>query len=194
MSCATLLLVTGCTKVRQTDPMRTATEIYLFSVASQRAVAQLAADELTNKSVYIDNTFMGHPEYEYLVACARAKLLELGVKLTEHREEADIIVELRTPGVGIDRREFLVGIPGIPVGDIASSAGIPAASVSTPELALVKSDKQWGTAGIAYIAYERETGFVVAKCPVVIGRSYREDWSFFGLTSTASNIPPSDPP
>ena len=39
-------------------------------------------------------------------------------RLTNERDQAEIIPEIRTPCVSIERSEFLVGIPGLPVGAI----------------------------------------------------------------------------
>lgn len=186
---AAVFALPGCTTSRTTDPPKTATELYLLSVAIDHAVEPLSGEMLRGRLVFVDRTLTPDKEQDYLVGAVRAKLLVSGARVTTMRDSAEIIVEMRTPGVGIDRTEMLIGIPGIPLGSVMSAAGIPGTSVSTPELALVKSLTQWGTAGVAYVAYWRETGELVASSGPHIGRSYREDWTFFGYSRTLSNIP-----
>lgn len=184
----------GCTQVRHTDPPKTATHLFLLSVAIDNAIKPLAGDLLRGRLVYVDRSFAGDKELDYLVASVRAKLLGGGARLTDKRDEAEVVVEVRTQGVSIDRSEFLLGIPGLPIGELATTVGVPATTIFTPELAVVKNLKQWGTAGVAYVAYWRETGEIVASSGPHIGRSYREDWSFFGYGTTVSNIPPTRRP
>jgi len=190
-----MLLLLGCSDTRLTHPRRTATEIYLLSTAVERALKPLSGEMLRGRLVFLDDKFVpSDDDHKYLTATSRAKLLAGGARLTSTRDEAEIIVEVRTPGVGIDHTKFLVGIPGLPIGQLMTAAGIPAGTVSTPELALVRNEKQWGTAGAAYVAYWRDTGEVIASSGPHIGRSYREDWTIFGFSKTISNIPPSQPP
>jgi len=184
----------GCTQVYQTEPPRSATELYLLSEASANATAQLDAAGLEGRLVYVDTTYASEKDHQYLVAATRALLLDGGARLTSQRDGAEVILEIRTPGVSIDRSDFLIGIPGLPVGTIAAAAGVPPTPVTTPELALLKNSKQWGTAGVAYVAYWRDTGEIVTGTDPKIGRSYREDWTIFGISTTVSNIPPTKAP
>lgn len=187
-------LAAGCTQSRITDPPKTATELYLLSVAVEHAITPLDSERLRGRLVFVDRSSAPEKEHDYLIGSVRAKLLAGGARITGARDEAEIIVEVRTPGVGIDRSELLVGIPGIPLGALTAAAGMPGTSISTPELALVKNLTQWGTAGVAYVAYWRETGELVSSSGPHIGRSYREDWTFFGISRTISNIPPTRAP
>src|SRR5205085_12557431 len=120
----------GCATIRTTDPQHTATEQFLLSSAAQSAVDQVSADTLRDRIVFIDTAYLTTawqtaPELSFLIGQFRAKLLEGGARLASKREEAQIIVEVRSGGVGIDRLEFLLGIPsiGLPqgVGSIAAA-------------------------------------------------------------------------
>ncbi len=186
--------LSGCTTSRTTDPPKTATELYLLSIAIDNAVKPLSGEKLRGRLVFLDRTLAPDKDQDYMVGAVRSKLLHGGARVAATRESAEIIVEMRTPGVGIDRTELLVGIPGIPLGAVASAAGVPGTTLTTPELALVKNLTQWGTAGVAYVAYWRETGELVTSSGPHIGRSYREDWTFFGYSRTLSNIPPTRAP
>ncbi len=196
-----LPLSTGCATVRVTDPYSTATEQFLLSTAAARAVDQLSFDALRDRKVYVDATYLSGDQ-AFLVGELRSKLLLGGVRLTAERKDSQIIVEIRSGGVGIDRYEFLLGlssavypaITGLSTGN-ASAAAITA---STPELAILKNTRQNGIASVAYVAYwstPDHYGEVVAWSGPFIGRTLRDDWWIFGYgPRTVGNIAPTDKP
>lgn len=184
----------GCATIRVTDPPRTATEQFLMSVAAQQAVDQLSATALRDRVVFVDSQFLisGQPaiEQSYLIGELRARLLQGGVRLANRREDAQIVLELRAGALGIDRTEFLLGIPSLYVGAAATEV-TSGARLATPELALVKSTRQRGYASVAFVAYWRDTGELVAASGPTLGRTVREDFWFFGVgPRTVGNIPP----
>jgi len=193
----TLAVLSGCASIRVTDPSRTATEQFLESQALEKSIAQISTAPLRDRNVYVDDTYLSGkspaPEDLFALGELRAKLLTDGARLVEKRDDADIVMEVRTEGIGIDRQEFLVGIPSIfltPGGN--ASEGIP---LQTPEFDIIKSTKQHGYAAIAYVAYWRTTGDIVAASGPFTGRTVREDYWFLGLgPHTIGNIQPIDRP
>ena len=188
---------TGCATIRVTDPPRTATEQFLMTGAAEAAVNQLSADSLRDRIVYIDTTYLTSawqtaPELSYMIGEFRAKLLKGGARLVPSREKAQIVLELRSPGVGIDRLEFLLGIPPIGLGALAG--GVAAASGSatvTPELAIIKSTRQYGFASVAFVAFWADTGELLTSSGPFVGRTFREDWWILGTgPRTIGDIPP----
>lgn len=180
----------GCATIRVTDPARTATEQFLMSVATSRAIDQLSADALRDREIFIDSSYLSassqtSAENLFALGELRAKLLLEGVRLVSKREEAKIIMEVRSGGIGIDRFEYLLGIPAIYIPGAAGGAPI-----ATPELALVKSTRQKGFAGITYVAYWAESGEILSISGPFVGRTSREDWWFFGIgPRTLGDIP-----
>lgn len=188
------LWAAGCTSVRTTDPPKTATEQFLMSTAAGDAVQQLSGEALRGRMIFVDDTYMPSKDFPYLIGDVRAQLLLAGGQLVNDRAQAQIIVEVRSGGVGIDRYEFLLGIPAIPLGTIASAAGAPPVPITTPELALIKNTRQWGTASVALVAYWADSGEIVTASGPFVGRSHREDWWFFGSgPKSLSDIPPTQP-
>jgi len=121
----------------------------------------------------------------------RSKLLLNGVRLVDHREQAEIVMEVRSQGISIDRVEFLLGLPASSVGGIFTG-GVAAA---TPELSIIKTTKQHGFASVAYIAYWADSGEVVASSGPFVGYTIRDDWWFFGWgPRTIGNVPTALPP
>ena len=194
------LLAGGCSTIRTTDPPRTATEQFLLTGAAASAVEQVSADTLRDRIVYIDTTYLTTswqtaPELSFLIGEFRAKLLEGGARLADKREEAQIVLEIRTGGVGVDRLEFLLGIPSVALPS-AAGGGASAGGTSpllTPELAILKSTRQYSFASVAFVAYWADTGELLTSSGPFVGRRYREDWWILGTgPRTVGDVPPAE--
>jgi hypothetical protein len=183
-------LLAACAQTRVTDPPRTATEQFLLSKAAASAVSQLSFDVLRGRLVYIETEYFAASEQAFVLGELRARLLLSGVQIARHYEDAEVILEVRSSGVGIDRDDNLLGIPSIQAGGGPVTA-TPTPSILTPELAIVKNREQRGVAGVSYVAYWAKTGEVVAASGPFIGRSLRDDWWFFGIgPRSRGDIPP----
>jgi hypothetical protein len=192
-----VLLGTGCASIRVTDPPRTATEQFLLSEAARLAIDQISAQGLSGESlrdrkVFLDSTYFLQTagEHAFFLGELRAKLFMSGVRLTNKREEAEIIVEVRSGGLGIDRLDYLLGLPSIYAPWLTEAGDIP---VAIPELAIIKNTRQRGFAAVAFVAYWADTGEIFASSGPFVGRTMREDWWFFGTgPRTVGNIPPTE--
>lgn len=181
----------GCATLRTTDPTHTATEQFLMTEAVTRAVQQLSPEMLRDRLVFVDSQFLSVEQQQFLLGELRAALLMAGVRMAEKRDDAQIIVEARSGGVGIDRYDYLLGIPAF-VLPLQSGTGTP---LVTPELALFKSLKQRGYASIAFAAYWSKTGELIASSGPFIGKANRADYWFLGTgPRTIGNIPTVEKP
>jgi hypothetical protein len=204
---AALRYAGGCSDVRTTDPEQTATEQFLQSEATRLAVRQLNADLLRDRKVFVDTSFLNSsvlqsavvpriqeitPQNQFLLAELRARLLLAGARMVEKREDCEVVVEVRTGGIGIDRSDFLLGIPGLVLSAPAPGTNTP---ITTPELAIVKSTKQRGFSSAAFVAYWRDTGEIISASGPFVGRTTRDDNWFFGFgPNTVGNIAPVQKP
>lgn len=188
----------GCATVRVTDPPRTADEQFLMSEAVRRAVADLSFSALQNREVYVDSTYLYEgnfptSEQSFMLGELRNQMLIEGAALADSRTEAEVIVEVRSGAIGINRQEFLLGFPGVraPIGDVnVGDADVP---VILPELAIVKSRTQRGYASVSITAYFADTGELVTSSGPFVGRTVRTDYWFFGIgPRTNGTIPPAE--
>ena len=192
------IVLRGCATIRVTDPPRSATEQFLLSESTRKAVDQLSAEALRDRAVYVDTSYLissayPSPENLFYVAEIRNKLLMGGVRLAEKREKAQIILEVRSGGIGIDRLEYLIGIPSIYLSGVAGNVAGANAPLATPELAIVKSTKQYGIASAAFVAYWADTGELVTSSGPFVGKTLREDWWILGFgPRTIGDIPPTE--
>jgi hypothetical protein len=185
-------LIAGCTFYRTTDPPITADQQFLISEATIRAVDQLSAVALRDRIVFVDSTYLTGPDRSFLIAEVRARLLVSGVRLAPDRTKAQVILELRSGGIGIDRQYYMVGLPSFALPGTSGPNGSPFA---TPEIAFVKNQKQRGYASVAFVAYLAESGELLASSGPFVGRSNREDyWLFFTGPRPTGNIPTVEKP
>ncbi|HEX8914947.1 MAG TPA: DUF6655 family protein [Humisphaera sp.] len=203
---------TGCATVRVTDTQRTATEQFLVSGSIQAAVAELSMDGLRDQLVYVDQTYLTGDlppgqsagqiidrtrpmqDLAFLVGELRARMLKEGVRITGDRNKASVVLEVRSGGAGIDRYEFLLGLPASTLtGGGASTAGAGGIPIATPEIALLKSTRQLAFSSVAIVAYRQGTGELVAQSGPFVGRKYRGDYWIFGTgPNTVGDVPPAE--
>ncbi len=177
-----------------TDPPRSATEQFLVSTAAAEAVSQLALEPLRGRTVFVDAQFFAASEQPFVIGELRSRLLMSGARLAGARNDAQIVMEVRSGGVGIDRSDQFIGVPSVVLsGTFGENAeGFP---LVTPEISLLKNIDQRGIASVAYVAYWRDSGEVVAASGPYVGYTRREDWWYFGLgRGTLGNIPTTDLP
>ncbi len=197
LSCLLLALFVscGCATQRVTNPERTATEQFLLSQAAIEAVEPLSFEMLHGRRVYVDDRFFAASEKAFVLGELRARLLLAGVQLSPNEQTAEIILEVRSAGVGVDRYDSLLGIPSFGLSSLATSGAgaAPSAGILTPELAIVKEIRQVSFASVAYVAYWADTGEVVASSGPSLGRAYRDDWWVLGFgPRTIGSVPPVD--
>lgn len=198
----------GCATIRITDPARTADEEFLLTEAATRAVAKLSLDALRGRAVWVvseyafsttqpyDQSFLTNqvrsPSFEnaFLIGELRARLLKVGARLAQSRDQSDVILEVRTGALAINRIDFLLGVPALALGGV-TSASVQNLAVATPDLAIYKSTKQDGFGSVAVVAYWRNTGEVLVNSGPFIGHTNRYDYFIFGYAlQPVGDIPP----
>lgn len=91
------------------------------------------------------------------------------------RDQAEVVVEIRSGALSTNESDTLVGIPSF-------SIPVPlAGDFETPELAVLKQNQRRGIAKIAFTAYWTATGALADRSEPVIGISGFDDWKFLGL-------------
>ena len=173
--CVLLALSAGCHSLKITEPKRTVTEQLLLSSAADRAVAVLEVSTLRGKKVYVEDRYFKSYDKRYVLGAIRQRLSESGARLTTDEEKADVIVEPRSAGLGLDTQESLLGIP---------SMGLPiplAGAVQTPEIALYKSQKGDSTAKFALFAYEQVSRDHIYSSPTGSGKAHFYHYKILGF-------------
>lgn len=187
----TLLTTVGC----GTTKSFTATEQLLLSDAVDSTITKIDFRPLTNHKIYLDTKYSeaaGKPTQggaldsklvnaDYVISAVRQQLLAAECMLVDKREDADLIVELRTGALGSDSHSVIYGLPATNIGSatglIAGTPAIPA----IPELALAKKDLRSAAAKVALFAYDRQTLEPYWQSGIAQAGSNARDSFFFGI-------------
>lgn len=176
LSGAVLSLLTACSTVRETNTERTATEQLLLSYAVRAALAEVDLSPVDGRTLYLDASHLKTVDQEFVVGELRARLLSAGAALVDTADIAELMVEARSAALGIDQSKINIGVPAIPI-------PVPAVGIlQTPELPLLKNERQDGLFSLALIARDRTTGRLVFSLEPKLGRAIRSDWRFLGFS------------
>jgi len=147
-----VLASVGCSATRSSNTARTATEQVLLSAAIDRSLSNVSFEPLRSQKVFIDDKYLDSVDKGYLLGTLRHRALAAGAVLAPSADESDIVIEVRSGGVGTDTEESFIGIP---------SVGVPGMAISIPDIKLVQRNTQHGTAKIGLVAYDPKTGAAV---------------------------------
>lgn len=177
--------LSACTTSRDSAPRRTASEQLLISAAADRAARNLSIAIPEGTKVFVDASFFTGTDSKYAIAAIRDRLLKRGARLAASKEDADMIVEIRSGALSIDESKLVVGVPemDVPV-PLAGSFGLPEISVFTRA-------RRQGVAKFAATGYDAKTGKLVASSASDFGFSEQTEWKvLFFLSWTTSDIGP----
>jgi hypothetical protein len=179
--------VAACSSSRQTLPDRTATEQLLISTAVDRAANSMVMGIPDGKKVYADTQNFEGYDSKYAIGAIRDSLLKQGLHLTDEKENAEIVLELRAGVISIDKTEDMLGIPSIEI-------PLPG-QIETPEIALFKKHEQKGVVKIAATAYDAKTGALIDSSGPRYGYSHKTSWVYLlFFTRTTDDLKTEDDP
>jgi len=169
----TAALLTGCGSVRETLPDRSAMEQLIISTAADRAIATLPPQELKGKAVFLDTSNLESYDKPYVVQQTKRMVFENGGRLADDRESAQVVLEIASGGLSINRRNYLFGIPAIPLP--VPFAGEP---LVFPEIPIFKVIFYKGKAKLLFIAVDPASNSQLYKLPMCYGKSLDSYWWF----------------
>lgn len=184
MGALILFLGAGCTQTGLTKPTRSATEELLISTAADRALALWDWSIVNHKKVFVERGYYDSTDKDYVIGTVRDYVSINGGLLCTNYNDADYVLEPRSGALSIDASNSILGIPSTP-------APIPfAGTVTLPEIAIYKSEKQYSIAKLAILVYERDTKQHVASSGPLVGRANIKYYKFLGLIAyTKTSVP-----
>ncbi|QDT18167.1 DUF6655 family protein [Alienimonas californiensis] len=168
-----LLTGTGCATTRSSDTARTAMEQLLVSDAIDRSISKIDLRPLAGKNVFVDSQYLDCVDKGYLISSIRHRVMTSGARLAAKAEEADVIAELRSGGVGTDRQQSYIGTPNISLPGIAP--------VEIPEVKLWTRDRQMATAKIGLALYDAKTRQPLGSGGMSLARSDDNNTYLMGI-------------
>ena len=166
LGCSTL----GCASMKESDTARTGLEQLLISNAVDQSLAKVDFRPVSGAKVFLKTDFLDCVDKNYVLMSTRSKLLANNCTLVDKAEDAEIVMEIASGGVGTDRTELVVGSPEIPLGLMGS----------IPKVNVYERKKAMGTAKLAIIATDAKSKQPVINSGFSLARSDHQHWSMMG--------------
>jgi len=179
-----VILAGGCSSIRTSDPGRTATEQLLLSTTADRSVAQMDLSVLADRKVFLDTSNLEAYDKGYIIGSVSDALGRQGALLAGSKDDAEVIVAIRSGAFSVDRSESLIlGVPAIVV-------PVPfSGPMELPEVPFVKKVGQTSFAKFALFAYEKDTGRQLLSTGPISTTSYYNRWTILGFAILNTDIP-----
>lgn len=170
--CASLLCVAlGCTSTKTSNTARTGTEQLLISNAVDQSLSKVDFSALGGKKVLIEEKYLDSVDKGYIVSSVRHHVLHAGAELATKPEEADIILEMRSGGVGTDNSDAYLGMPGITLPGM----------VSLPDVKLITRSRQSAFAKLGIVAIDAKTHQELNGGGISLAMSDDNNWYVMGV-------------
>jgi len=179
-----LMLACGCTTMKESDTSRTGIEQLLISSATDRALNKVDLQPIAGSKVFVETKYLDCVDKNYVIVSMRQRLMEHRCTLVDKAEEAEVVLELGSGGVGTDRTELFVGIPEIPLP--------PPSPVSIPKLAFMSRTKAMGTAKLVVVAYEAKSKQPLINSGYALARADHQNWNVLGVGGIQSGHVPKE--
>jgi hypothetical protein len=166
-----LIAAAGCTTAKTSNTQRTAMEQLLISNAVDGALDKVNFAPLAGSRVYLEEKYVEGVDSKYLVGSVRHRILHAGARLVNKPEDAEVIMELRSGGVGTNISESYVGVPEV----------VLPGMMTLPQIRLVERSRQQGTAKIGLVAYDAKTHDILGGGGLTLAESDDSNWFVAGM-------------
>jgi hypothetical protein len=166
-------VVSGCATMKESDTARTGIEQLLISSAADQALGKIDFRPIARAKVYLEPKYLDCVDKNYILVALHQQLLNQGCTLVEKPEEADVVLEVASGGVGTDRNELFVGIPEIPLA--------PPSPVAIPKLAFFTRTRAMGTAKLVVVAYDARSRVPLMNGGYALARADHKNWTILGV-------------
>ncbi len=145
----TAITSVGCATTRVSNTDRTGSEQLLISNAIDQAIEANELSSVRERNVFIQEKYLDSTDSPYIIGSLRNRVLNAGGRLVDSVDHADVVMEIRSGGIGTDSIDKYIGVPGFAV------PGIP---FELPEMRVWENNSQFGTAKIAITCFDTQTG------------------------------------
>ena len=166
-------LASGCTTMRSSDTARTGKEQLLISNAVDQSLSKVEFTALNGQKVFLDQQYLDCVDKGYVVSSMRERLFHAGASVVDKAEEADVVLEVRSGGVGTDNIDSFVGLP-----KLSLPGPLP---ISFPEVRLWSREKHQGIAKLGIVAYDAKNKALWGHGGKVLSQSDDTGYTVMGI-------------
>jgi len=171
---ASCLSIAGCATIKESDTARTGVEQLLISSAADKALDKIDFRPIANAKVYVEEKYLDCVDKNYVLVALHQHLLKQNCTLADKADDADVVLEIGSGGVGTDRNELFVGTPQIPLP--------PPSPISVPKMAFYSRIRAIGTAKLSVVAYDAKSKHAVIHSGYTLARSDYKNWTLVGTS------------
>lgn len=171
MLLASVLFVTGCATTATSNTARTAKEQMLLSNAVDQSLNKVDFTPLYSQKVFVQDKYLECVDKPYIVGSIRHRVLRSGGILVEKPEDASIVMEMRSGGVGTDTAESYLGTPEIALPGL----------LTLPEIRIAEKKSQYGYAKLGLVLYDNQSKKVLGDGGLAMAESDDHNWFVAGV-------------
>lgn len=164
--------VVGCSTMKESHTSRTGIEQLLISSATDRALDKIDFNPIARAKVFVETKYLDCVDKNYIIVSLHQRLLNKGCTLVEKAEDAQVVLEIASGGVGTDGNEMFIGSPEIPLP--------PPSPIAIPKVPIVQRVRSIGTAKLSIVAYDAETKVAVINSGYTLARADHRTWTVLG--------------
>lgn len=153
--------LTGCASTVTSNTARTAKEQLLLSNAIDKSLDKVDFTPMYNQNVYLDEKYLECVDKPYILGSLRHRVMRAGGKIVAKPDEAAIVMEVRSGGVGTDTSEAYLGTPEIALPGM----------LTVPEIRLAERKSQFGYAKLGLVVYDAGSRQILGDGGVAMARS-----------------------
>ncbi len=156
--------------MKESDTSRTGLEQLLISSAVDESLNKVDFSPVSGAKVFLKADYLEAVDKNYVLMSMRSRLLSHDCMLVDKADEADVVMEVASGGIGTDRTDLLVGSPEIPLGLMGS----------VPKINVYERKRAMGTAKLCVIATDTKSKRPVINTGYTLARSDHQHWTAFG--------------
>ncbi len=166
-----MLASLGCSSMKRSDTARTGREQLLISNAVDQSLSKCDFGSFNGSKVFVDEKYLEGVDKAYVIGSIRHRLMLSGATLAAKPEEADVVLEMRSGGLGTDNADSYVGIPAI----------VLPGMLTLPEVRFWEKARQTGIAKIGIAAYDAKNHEMLGAGGVTAALSSDTNMFFMGI-------------
>jgi hypothetical protein len=160
----------GCATMKESDTARTGLEQLLISNAIDQSLSKIDFTPIQGAKVHLKTDLLDCVDKNYVILSTRAKLLANRCTLMDKADDAEVVLEVASGGIGTDRTDLSVGSPEIPLGLMGS----------IPKVNVYERKKAMGTAKLVMVATDNKSKQPVINSGFALARSDHQHWTMMG--------------
>lgn len=161
----------GCTNTSTSNTARTAKEQMLLSNAVDQSLDKVDFTPLYGQKVFVEEKYLECIDKSYVVGSLRHRVMRAGGTIAAAPDAADVIMEVRSGGVGTDSNELYLGVPQLPL----------PAGMQTPEIRLSERKAQFGYSKLGLVLFDAKTKAVLGDGGMSMAQSEDSNWYVMGM-------------